>query len=178
MNRPEVHVDISSSLHFVSMISAFIPVRFYDFRPPDLVLEGLNCERADLLALPFPDRSVPSISCMHVVEHIGLGRYGDSLDPDGDLKAIRELERVVAPGGTLLFVTPVGKPLLRFNANRIYSVDEVVKQFPALDLVEFTLIPEHPDGGAPVRNATPEQASHERYGCGCFWFRRPSRERI
>jgi SAM-dependent methyltransferase len=113
--RPELHIDISSTLHFVSILSAFVPVDFYDYRPADLVLSNLGCKRADLMALPFHDNSVRSISCMHVVEHIGLGRYGDPLDPDGDLKAMKELARVVAPGGDLLFVTPVGKPVLKFN---------------------------------------------------------------
>jgi hypothetical protein len=36
---------------------------------------------------------------MHVVEHIGLGRYGEPMDEQGDLKAIEELKRVLAPGG-------------------------------------------------------------------------------
>ena len=39
---------------------------------------------------------------MHVVEHIGLGRYGDQVDPDGDLMAMKELERVTAKLGKLL----------------------------------------------------------------------------
>ncbi|NDC42314.1 MAG: DUF268 domain-containing protein, partial [Chitinophagia bacterium] len=56
--------------------------------------------------LPFESDSIPSLSCMHTIEHVGLGRYGDQLDPQGDLKAIAELKRVVQPGGDLLFVTP------------------------------------------------------------------------
>jgi len=47
---------------------------------------------------------------MNVVEHVGLGRYGEPLDPEGDIKAMRELRRVLAPGGSLLFVVPVGRP--------------------------------------------------------------------
>ena len=97
--RPVEHVDISSALIFPVLVSAFIPVKFYDYRPADLQLNNLTSEHADLLALPFPDGSIPSLSCMHVVEHVGLGRYGDPPDPDGDLKAIAELKRVVARGG-------------------------------------------------------------------------------
>ena len=52
---------------------------------------------------------------MHVIEHIGLGRYGDEMDPDGDLKAIDELKRVLSRKGDLLFVVPVGKPKIMYN---------------------------------------------------------------
>lgn len=170
--RPEVHVDISSSLHFCSVVSAFIPVRFYDYRPADLRLSGLTSEAADLLALPFAAGSVASLSCMHVVEHVGLGRYGDRLDPEGDLKAVAELKRVLAPGGTLLFVVPVGRPKVAFNAHRVYAYDQVVGYFSELELVEFALIPDDPQDGGLVRGATREASDAQDYGCGCFWFRR------
>lgn len=170
--RPEFHVDISSSLHFCTLVSAFIPVRFYDYRPVNLKLETLSSERADLLSLPFEDNSIPSISCMHVVEHVGLGRYGDSLDYNGDLKAIRELKRVLAPGGTLLFVVPIGQPKIMFNAHRIYSYDQIIGYFPDLGLREFALIPDDPAGEDLIRQATKEMADAQTYGCGCFWFQR------
>ncbi len=170
--KPGFHVDIASSLHFVSLVSAFLPVKFYDYRPADLHLSNLTCEKADLLALPFPDASVKSLSCMHVVEHVGLGRYGDPLDPHGDLKAMRELQRVLAPDGSFLFVVPVGKPVLQFNAHRIYSRAQILDQFSKLALQEFTLIPESPEDGPPISNASNERTDRENYGCGCFWFRR------
>jgi hypothetical protein len=120
--RPELHVDIGSSLFFVGILSAFVPVRFLDLRPAKLYLAGLSSECADLLSPPFHDESLKSVSCMHVVEHVGLGRYGDRLDPDGDIRAIDELKRVLAPSGSILIVVPVGKPRIVFNAHRIYSL--------------------------------------------------------
>ena len=74
---------------------------------------------ADLANLPFEINSVQSLSCMHTVEHVGLGRYGDPIDPDGDLKAIKEIKRVLAVNGNLLFVVPIGKPKIVYNAHRI-----------------------------------------------------------
>ncbi|TFH33510.1 MAG: DUF268 domain-containing protein [Deltaproteobacteria bacterium] len=170
--RPGFHVDISSSLHFCTLVSAFIPVRFYDYRPVNLMLETLSSERADLLSLPFEDNSIPSISCMHVVEHVGLGRYGDSLDYNGDLKAIRELKRVLATGGSLLFVVPVGQPKIMFNAHRIYSYKQIIGYFSDLELLEFALIPDDPAGMGLIRQATKEMADAQIFGCGCFWFQR------
>lgn len=172
MMRPAVHVDISSTLYFCSLVSAFIPVIFYDYRPAHLVLSNLSTHSADLTALNFADQSITSLSCMHVVEHIGLGRYGDPLDPSGDLKAMAELQRVLSPGGSLLFVVPVGGPRVMFNAHRIYSYRQVLDAFPELYLKEFALITDRPEDGGIIYNAAEELVDYQRYGCGCFWFAR------
>ena len=168
--NPKKHIDISSSLYFCTHISAFYPTEFYDYRPAVLNLDNLQSKKADLMALPFADNSVASISCMHTIEHIGLGRYGDPIDPDGDVKAIRELIRVTAPGGSFLFVVPIGKPLIEFNAHRIYSYDQVIALMTGMQLQEFSLIPEHESDGGLIIHATKEMADREHYGCGCFWF--------
>ncbi len=168
--RPAVHVDIGSSLFFVGVASAFVPVRFYDYRPAALGLDGLETGRADLLALPFGDGEVRSLSCMHVVEHVGLGRYCDPLDPDGDLKAMAELRRVLAPGGSLLLVVPVGRARVAFNAHRVYAYEQTVAPFPGLKLEEFALVPDSAEAGGLVRGASAAMADAQEYGCGCFWF--------
>lgn len=164
------HVDISSSLYFSSIVSAFIPVRFFDYRPASLRLSGLTSASTDLTRLHFDNNSIASLSCMHTVEHIGLGRYGDPIDPDGDLKAAKELERVVASGGSLLFVVPVGKPQIQFNAHRIYSYTMVLDMFPQLTLKEFSLIPDNALDTGMIHDATEEDVKKQTYGCGCFWF--------
>jgi SAM-dependent methyltransferase len=171
--KPAVHVDISSSLYFVTNLSAFIPVEFFDYRPADITLPGLTSGRADLCNLPFSDASVYSLSCMHVVEHIGLGRYGDPLDPQGDLKAMAELQRVLAVDGSLLFVVPVGAPRTCFNAHRIYAYDQIIAAFAELTLVTFALIRDDAEGGGLLIDAPPAMVASQRYGCGCFWFKRP-----
>jgi SAM-dependent methyltransferase len=172
-NRPGRHVDFSSSVYFVAIVCAFVPVDHYDHRPPDLRLDNANVGFADLTALPFADNSFPSVSCMHVVEHVGLGRYGDALDPDGDGKAMRELSRVVAPNGRLLFVVPVGRPRICFNAHRIYSYEQIIAAFSGLELVEFRLVPDRPQDGGLIE-ATPQVVAAQEYGCGCFCFRKPA----
>lgn len=171
--KPAVHVDISSTLHFCSILSAFVPVKFYDYRPADLELPGLSSGSANIVSLPFSSNSIKSLSCMHTVEHIGLGRYGDPLDPDGDLKAIAELKRVLAVGGNLLFVVPVGGTAkIMFNAHRIYTYGQIVGYFSDLQLVEFSLIPDTPQSNGLISNATEDDANKCSYGCGCFWFQK------
>jgi SAM-dependent methyltransferase len=167
--NPEFHTDISSSLYFAGLVSAFMPVKFYDFRPADLILDNLESLEGNLLSLPFEDNSINSLSCMHVVEHIGLGRYGDNFDYDGDLKAIKELKRVLAVGGSLLFVVPIGgEAKIQFNAHRIYTYDQILKHFEGLELKEFALIPEK--NGEIIYNPDKSLLEKEEYACGCFWF--------
>ena len=165
---PSKHVDISSSVYFNTLVSAFIPIDFYDYRPLKISLPGLRAGYADLNKLPFKDNSIPSLSCMHVIEHIGLGRYGDPLDPEGDLKAIAELKRVISRD--LLYVVPIGQlPAVIFNLHRIYRYEQVISYFEDLKLMEFALIN---DAGDIITGATKELADKQTYGCGCFWFRK------
>lgn len=167
------HVDISSSLHFAAGASAFMPTRFYDYRPADLQLSDLACGQADLLRLPFDSDSIASLSCMHVIEHIGLGRYGDPFDPMGDAKAINELKRVLAPGGQLLVVVPIGgQARIEFDAHRVYTHELILSYFSELELIEFALIPEDARDGGLIRHADPVLTRSQRYGCGCFHFRK------
>ena len=170
--KPELHVDISSTIKFATVVSAFIPTDYYDYRPANLHLSNLNSKAADLLNLPFEDNSISSLSCMHTLEHVGLGRYGDDLDYDGDLKGMSELERVLAPGGDLLIVVPIGKPKLVFNAHRIYSYQQILDQFSSLTLQEYALIPDDEKDGHLIINATEEMTNQQDWGCGCFWFKK------
>ena len=101
-----------------------------------------------------------------------MGRYGDPLDPDGDLKAIAELKRVLARGRLLLFVVPIGKPKIMFNAHRIYAYAQIMSYFVDLGLKEFALIPDRSELGGLIYHATKEQADAQTYGCGCFWFQK------
>lgn len=165
--NPAKHIDISSTLHFCTSISAFIPTEFYDYRPARLTLSDLYCGSADLTNLFFESNSIESISCMHTIEHVGLGRYGDPLDASGDLKAIKELQRVTKIDGNLLLVTPVGQPKVQFNGQRIYSFELINDLFRDFELRNFSLIT---DAGEYFEDANPNIVQDQKYGCGCFWY--------
>ncbi len=173
--NPSKHIDISSSLYFCGLVSAFVPVDFYDYRPANLKLSNLNTLPGDLHALPFENKSIESISCMHTIEHVGLGRYGDPIDPDGDIKAIKELKRVVKSGGSLLLVMPIGKTArIEYNAHRIYNYDQIIGMVSdnEFTLKEFAFIPQRDEEGGMIRYAKKEDIGDSYYACGCFWFTR------
>lgn len=170
--NPAKHIDIASTLHFSTIVSAFVPVDFYDYRPAHLNLKGLTTLPGDLTKLQFESDSIYSLSCLHTVEHVGLGRYGDPIDPGGDIAAANELARVLAPGGTLIFVTPVGKPKISFNAHRIYSYEQVLSLFPTLKVAEFSMVPDDYKVRGLVENADPSEVAQQEWACGCFVFKK------
>jgi len=167
--RPRVHVDIASQVMFVNLLAAALPVVFVDYRPLERTIEGLRPVGANILALPFRDDSIRSLSSLHVAEHIGLGRYGDPLDAMGTRKAAGELTRVLQPGGDLLFAVPVGRTRVCFNAHRVHDPQLILDYFGTLDLVEFSAVD---DQGNYTENADPRRYAQSEYACGLFRFRK------
>lgn len=170
---PPRHVDVSSSVPYVVQLASVLPVTFYEFNPPALVHPDITVQHATVVDLPLESRSVESLSCLHVIEHIGLGRYGDPIDPDGADRALRELSRVIAPGGQLLVSAPVGRARVAFNAHRVLDAGAVVRavEGQGLSLAGFAYVD---DAGQFHDPARPEDTRGLRYGCGMFEFVRPA----
>lgn len=166
---PERHVDVGSRITFVVGLIPFVPVTFIDLRPLPIALPNLECRAGSVLEMPFPDQSVESLSCLHVAEHVGLGRYGDPLDPDGTRRAARELERVLAPGGQLYFSLPVGRPRTNFNAHRVHDPEAVPELFPRLRLEAFAGVD---DGGRYHPRLNPADLAGCDWGCGFYLLTR------
>ena len=166
-SKPVKHVDIGSSVLTMSVLSATVNTVFVDYRPLKATLSGLTSISGDILSLPFDDNSVESLSCLHVIEHIGLGRYGDPIDPDGSLKAAAELQRIVSAGGKIFLSLPVGRERICFNAHRVHAPTSVLKMFPQLNLVEFSYVD---DSGQFLEAQSAHSASELEYGCGLFQF--------
>ncbi len=161
------HVDVGSSVMMVGVMSAHVPTVFLDFRPLQVTLHNLLCVAGDILHLPFADKSVMSLSSLHVIEHIGLGRYGDPLNVQGSIKAAHELARVLAPGGVLYVSVPTGRDRVCFNAHRVFSPDALKAMFAPLVCTAFALVDDagrfHPQGNGKA-------AAQLEYGCGMYVF--------
>ena len=167
---PLKHVDVGSRIDgFAGQLSAFSQVEYIDIRPVELGVDRFTMVEGSILNLPYADSSISSLSCLHVIEHIGLGRYGDPVDPQGSEKASRELVRVLAKGGWLIVGIPVGRERVAFNAHRIFSPLTVIEWFSELKLVEFSVVT---DGGQFRRFAAPRDYINADYACGLYLFRR------
>lgn len=164
-NTPARHVDVASSAITIGTISAITDTVFIDYRPLHARLSGLQSVGGDVTRLPLRKDTVESLSCLHVIEHIGLGRYGDPIDSQGAAKAARELERVLQPGGRLYLSVPVGRERVCFNAHRVFAPATVCRLFPALELREFTFVD---DQGVWQESQGTDAAAECEYACGMF----------
>ena len=123
-DSPKRHVDVGSRIDgFIGHLAVFREVEVIDIRPQPLVVPNVVFHQLDLMAA-LPEawlEATDSLSCLHTIEHFGLGRYGDPVDPDGHLKGLEQLKRMVRPGGRLVLSTPVGRERVEFNAHRVFS---------------------------------------------------------
>lgn len=163
--RPLAHVDVGSSAKTMALVAQFVPVTMVDIRPVELPAKGFTFLQGSILALPFGKHTVPSLSSLCVVEHIGLGRYGDEPDPHGSEKAWAELLRVLAPGGDLYISVPVDSAnRVYFNAHRAFTRDYVLTLSAGLELVQEQYL-----YGIEVVPAYDEARG---FGTGMFHFRK------
>jgi hypothetical protein len=170
--RPRRHVDIGSRIDgFVAHVLTFMPVTVVDIRALESTVDGLTFVRGDMCRLDsFVSGSIESLSCLHAVEHVGLGRYGDPVDARGWHVAMRELARILAPGGRLYLGTPVGRERLCFNSQRVFSPATVIDALSDLQLVAFSAVD---DEDRLVANADPDAFAQARNACGLFEFTKP-----
>lgn len=171
--RPDIHYDIGGRLEgLVShLLSSRQNITYLDWRDPQIKEPNFVFRQADIMRLPFADNSVKSLSCLHVLEHIGLGRYGDPVNPEGYIRAALELSRVLAPGGYLLLSVPIGRERVCFDAHRVFNPTTILSLFSQLHLVEFSYI--EPEKLAII-GATQSVSGFagSDYSCGLFMFRK------
>ncbi len=114
-----------------------------DVRPLDIDCPGLEFICADATKLDsIQSNSVYSLSALCSLEHFGLGRYNDPVDPDGCFKAFKEIQRIMAPKGRIYISVPVGQDRLLFNEERIFKAGTVIDSFPLMSLVEYSVMDE------------------------------------
>ena len=145
-SRPESVLDIGSTVLYSGIISQFVPTTFVDIRPIQVNLPGLTVVDGSILELPFEDYSQNWITSLRVMEHIGFGRYGDQIMPDGARRACAEINRVLKPGGEIVVSVPVGVSCIAYNAHRIFSREQFLSYLPGYTVLDEVFLTPEPMG--------------------------------
>jgi SAM-dependent methyltransferase len=130
-NNPVKHIDVGSRIDgFVTHVASFREIEVFDIRPLTLDIPNVRFVQADFMN-PIQDLKdyTDSISSLHALEHFGLGRYGDPLDPDGHLKGIESIAMVLKKNGKFYFSSPIGPLRVEFNAHRVFSISYLLGVF-------------------------------------------------
>lgn len=126
---PTRHIDVGSRIDgFVAHVAAFRQIEVVDIRPMGEINENIKFLQLDIT----DNESIPyeicdSLSCLHTIEHIGLGRYGDTINPDGWLSALDNLLAMLKPGGVLYLSAPIGEGSVEFDAHRLFSISDLLE---------------------------------------------------
>lgn len=142
--NPEKHVDIGSRVDgFVAHVASFREIEVFDVRPITTSIPGIKFHCADIMKpVDGKDGYCDSLSCLHALEHFGLGRYGDPVDPKGFERGLVNMSALLRDGGVFYLSVPVGVERVEFNANRVFDprvIVDVAKE-NALQLSNLTVI--------------------------------------
>lgn len=169
--KPNRHVDVGSSISgFVSHVASFMPVEVLDIRPVPSISPNISFTQQNVMN-GLTIRTI-SLSCLHTIEHFGLGRYGDPIDPKGHLRGFKNLVDSVCQGGTLYISFPIAdKERVEFNAHRVFHPESIFS-WPAsesLALKDFAFVD---DSGSLHAATSVEEAikAKLRFGCGIYTF--------
>lgn len=147
-DMPKEHYDIGSRIDgFIGHISCFLEkITLIDVRPLDKQIPNVTYICMDATRLEkFQDESIDSISSLCALEHFGLGRYGDRVNPEGCFEAFSAIQRVLKPGGKAYIAVPIGKEHLEFNAHRVFYAQTIVDCFADMRLLEFSTVHDSED---------------------------------
>lgn len=174
--NPQRHIDVGSSVYgFASHVAAFREIEIIDVRPlKDTGHKNIKFQQMDLMAGSGVESEVTdSISCLHAIEHFGLGRYGDPIDPQGHIKGFLNLLKMLKPNGLLYISFPIAQhSQVQFNAHRVFEPSEIMswQDKYQIELQSFSFVDDAGDlhEGKQVMNVP----SNTQYGCGIYTFKK------
>ena len=138
-NKPIVHLDIGSRVDgFVAHVASYRKIEVLDIRETHVKLENISFKVADLMNF---DKSLlnycDSLSCLHALEHFGLGRYNDPIKFDGYLDGLDSMHQILKQGGKFYLSVPIGKQRVEFNAHRVFSIRYLLELFKDKYIIDF-----------------------------------------
>jgi SAM-dependent methyltransferase len=173
--NPARHIDIGSRIDgFVAHVASFRSIEVMDIR----ALESIGHRNISFIKADLMDESgtgcdiADSVSCLHAIEHFGLGRYGDALDPNGHLKGFNNIIRMLRPGGTLYISLPIGRSNeVHFNAHRVFHPRDIFGWTVDRDCLRLERFDFVDDLGRLHQDVNVRAVDLDvSYGCGIYVF--------
>ena len=173
MNKPVKHVDIGSRIDgFVAHVASFRDIEVFDIRELAADIQNIHFSRLDITNREFKFIDYcDSVSCLHALEHFGLGRYGDTINYNGHLLGWKNIYSMLKKRGKFYFSVPIGKQRIEFNAHRVFSLEYLINMMK--DLYRVDSLSYVDDQGNLIMDAklSEESVKHNlfcHYGCGIF----------
>lgn len=173
-SNPIKHVDIGSRLDgFVAHVASYRTIEVMDIRKLENTIANVEFVQKDFMVNdPVYNDYCDSLSCLHALEHFGLGRYGDTIDPSGHLKGFENIYVMLQANGKLYFSVPIGQQRIEFNAHRVFSINYIIKSLfnNRFDLLSFSYVDDNGNLFTDVE-LTEENIINNfncNYGCGIF----------
>jgi len=172
-NCPIKHIDIGSRVDgFVSHVASFRPLEVCDIRPLTIPISNVTFTQLDLMDTnSIPANVTDSISCLHALEHFGLGRYGDPINFNGYIVGFNNISKMLSQGGLFYFSVPIGIQRVEFHAHRVFSLKLLLDLIlPKYDILRFSYIDDSIVFHENV-DLTIEQIANSFgcvFGCGIF----------
>jgi hypothetical protein len=147
-NKPIKHVDVGSRIDgFVAHVAIFRSIELLDIRELNSTIDNITFRKIDITEENFNlVNYCDSISCLHALEHFGLGRYGDKIDPLGHIKGFNNISKILKTNGIFYFSVPMGEQKIEFNAHRIFSLQYLLniikKEF---EIISFSYVDDNGD---------------------------------
>ncbi len=112
-----------------------------DIKPLEAKINGVDFIQSNATTLEnIENESIASLSALCSLEHFGLGRYGDPVDPNACFKSFESIQRVMKREGEIYISVPIGIEHLEFNAHRVFYPSTIVESFNEMELQEFSVI--------------------------------------
>ncbi len=178
-SNPRRHVDVASRVDgFVAHVASFRTIEVFDIRPLGSADPSIIFRQVDLTSpeTGFQDYC-DSLSCLHALEHFGLGRYGDPIDLHGHEKGFDNLLKILRPGGTLYLSVPIGSERIDFNAHRVLAIQTILSMAHGkARLIGFSYVDDAGDlhEEVPLTSEAVSSNCGCEYGCGIFEFSKTS----
>jgi len=174
-SKPKRHVDIGSRLDgFVAHVASFREIEVIDIRPLEKSIhQNIKFLQADMMN-PQKVLKTDSLSCLHAIEHFGLGRYNDPIDINGHIKGIGNLVSMLDKNGILYISFPIGKTdEVYFNAERVFHPKSIFKNHSIksqMELIRFDYVDDL--GDLHLNTSIESTLGKLSYGCGIYTLKK------